>query len=305
MPPTHELVAAGRKALAARDGRAAVTALKAALAQSPRDPSIALLLAQALERDGQFVQAQKAWLWVASQVRAPLKPLRRAVALSLRRGDLDATAKLLRSITQQYPRLLTFRVELARLELGRGQANACREVALQLVDEAQAAGDPSLQAEGHLLAGLASVLGSKLTFAEKHLLQARDLAPDVVEPWLALASVRVLKKDRLRAEQLLLEAVQRFPKAFGPANNLGLLYLKTRDRQRRQKAIPLLERAALNAPQNKDVYLNLALAWYPRDAARARWCAQKALLSKRPATQRAARRLLTLLPPAPGTPRAS
>jgi Tfp pilus assembly protein PilF len=81
---------------------------------------------------------------------------------------------------------------------------------LALIDDALAANDVLHQAEGNLVAGLAFLLGSKPTYAEKHLMQARELKPDAVEPWLALASLRAHKKDRARAEQILSEAVRRF-----------------------------------------------------------------------------------------------
>ncbi len=71
--------------------------------------------------------------------------------------------------------------------------------------------------------------------------------------------------------------------------------MKSKDAQKREQAIPLFERAALNAPDNKDVYLNLAMAWYPKDRSRAKWCAQKAMLSTRPTTRSEAKRLLGLI----------
>jgi Tfp pilus assembly protein PilF len=210
MPSHQELMALGKKALGAGDAKAAIGALRSALEQKPEDPNTLLLLAQALERDEQLPQAQKAWLWCASRVRSPTMPLQRALAISLRRKNVEATHKLLSSITREYPALLTFKAQLARLELARGQVDACLELALALIDDALAANDVLHQAEGNLVAGLAFLLGSKPTYAEKHLMQARELKPDAVEPWLALASLRAHKKDRARAEQILSEAVRRF-----------------------------------------------------------------------------------------------
>lgn len=295
MPSHQEWVSLGKKALGEQDASAAVSAFRAALELKPDDANTLLLLAQALERDEQLPQAQKAWLWCASRVRSPTMPLQRALAISLRRKNVEATRKLLLSITAEYPRLLTFKAQLARLELARAQVDACVEVALALIDDAVAVNDVLHQAEGNLIAGLAFLMGSKPTYAEKHLLQARELKPDAVEPWLALASLRSLKKDVVRAEQLLTEAVRKFPAEFGPANDLALLYLKSKDATKRQQAIPLFERAALNAPDNKDVYLNLAVAWYPQNRERARWCAQKAMLSTRPSTRAEAKRLIALV----------
>lgn len=295
MPSHQELIALGKKALRAEDAHAAVDAFRKALEQKPDDANTLLLLAQALERDEQLPQAQKAWLWCASRVPSPTTPLQRALAVSLRRKNVEATHKLLQSITTEYPGLLTFKAQLARLELGRGHIDACLELALALIDEAVAANDVLHHAEGNLLAGLGFLLGSKPTYAEKHLMLARELKPDSVEPWLALASLRSRKKDRVRAEQILSEAVRKFPKEFGPANDLALLYLKSKDAEKRQQAIPLFERAALNAPDNKDVYLNLAMAWYPQNRERAKWCAQKAMLSSRPTTRAEAKRLLGLI----------
>lgn len=300
MASHQDLVSRGKKALTGGQPRAAVDALRAALEQKPDDPNTVLLLAQALERDGQLPQAQKAFLWCASRTRSPLIPLERAVAVSLGRKDTASTRKLLLSIIEQYPKLLTFQARLARLELARGELDASRERALALIDEAVAAKDVLHEAEGSLIAGLTFLMSSKPTPAEMHLLRARELKPDVVEPWLALATLRSLKKDPFRAEQILTEAVSRFPKEFGPANNLGLLLLKSRNPEKRKQAIPLLERAALNAPDELDVYLNLAIAWYPVDRQRAGWCAKKAMGSTRASTRREAKRLLDLAtaPPA-------
>ncbi len=201
MPSRRELIALGKQALVDQDANAAVGAFRAALSEKPDDANTLLLLAQALERDGQLPQAQKAWLWLASHVRSPAMPLQRALAISLRRKNLEATRKLLLSITAEYPAQLTFKAQLARLDLGRAELEACLAVALALIDDAVAANDVLHQAEGNLIAGLAFLMASKPTYAEKHLLQARELKPDAVEPWLALASLRSLKKDRVRAEQ--------------------------------------------------------------------------------------------------------
>lgn len=295
MPSHSELISRGKQALVEKDASGAVTAFRAALEQKPHDANTLLLLAQALERDEQLPQAQKAWLACAARVRSPTMPLERALALSLRRKNLDATRKLLGSIVEQYPKLLTFKAQLARFELGRANVGACLELALALLDEAEAANDTLHRAEANLIAGLAFLLSSKPTSAEKHLLAARELKPDAVEPWLALASLRALKKDRVRAEQILTEAVRKFPKEFGPANDLALLYVKSTDPEKRKQAIPLFEKAALNAPNDKDVYLNLAIAWHPHDRARAKWCAQKAMLSPRASTQKEAKRLIELI----------
>jgi len=75
MPSHQELIALGKKALGDQNAKEAISALRAALEQKPDDANTLLLLAQALERDEQLPQAQKAWLWCASRVRSPTMPL--------------------------------------------------------------------------------------------------------------------------------------------------------------------------------------------------------------------------------------
>ncbi|MCU0697141.1 MAG: tetratricopeptide repeat protein [Myxococcaceae bacterium] len=285
----------GTEALKAKDFTAAIHHLEAAASTDATNANGLLRLAQAYEASKQFDLAFKTYLKCSRHAPRPGLPLTKALDMLCRQSRFEEAAGVMRQLVSALPTALPIYVKLARVELGLGQPAKARDTALALVREATRAGHEPLVAEGHLLAGLALLLSSRATEAEKHLLEARQRAPGSAEAWVALAKLRELKKDRIKAEAILREAVARLPRAFAPANELGLLLMRSRSAKRHTEAIRFLEKAALNQPANRDVYLNLALAWYPSNKERAHWCARQAMHSRSQATRAEARRLLEKL----------
>lgn len=279
----------GRALLSRKEFAAAASALVLAGRLQPKSAHVHWYLGLALEAQGQLgaaVRVFRSAVELAPTEHAPLVGTARVLA---RLGHHAKALEGFERASALAPREPSIYPDIARLSIKLGDLpRALKAVkALRKLEKKSA--------EGAYLEGLISLLSGKGLAADKHLTEARKLAPGSLEPLIALARVKSMLHDDAAAEQILEDALKRFPADAGPAKDLTVLWLRQPGKPKQAQARTVLAAAAKKHPDDLELQLNLALAWADQDKARARKHAQSAAASKSPDVSGQAQKLIAAL----------
>lgn len=257
--PTPALLLRGEIALQANYPSGALSRAQIILRENPDHPAALFLLARALTRLDEPLEALNAIEKAIGQSTDPrryqlerARILRRlpASAKSSGRKDLpnaDAAASTLgelQALAERYPQEPAFLVPLAELLAETGQdENAFQTARLALQSNGKL--DAADQAMMHLLVGRPLRQSGQLDQAIHHLSEAMNLAPNRLEPALELCQALHESRQHAQALKVIEKAIALAPEDYRPYFHAGLVLKETKDYLGAEE---MLRRAARLAP---------------------------------------------------------
>jgi len=223
---------------------------------APQDPTVALMVGQALAEAGQDEQAE-AILERAHEFAPHSAQAAYQLALVLQRVNrVDEAIQLLKSVVETEPTNVD---ALVNLGLALTQAHQARD-AVPYLQHAIALKPDDATAHQNLAAALLQV--NETADAVVELQAALQLTPDSPQLHYNLGAAYKIEDDAARAIPELETAAKLDPKAYEPQYLLGVLYMQ---QARYQEAAPRLEASLKLHPQNGDGWATLGSVYNKLD----------------------------------------
>jgi len=245
------LLLRARVALEANSPRGAQSRAQAVLRLFPNNLEALQIMAQALKA---LDQPAEALTWIEKSIPLvddPLPLLIERVRLIKAAQGLEASARALQELAQQYPGDAEVLAMLAETQFEQGQIDAGLQTARQALQGSKGSLEPHMEALLHYLLGSQLRRAGQLDQAVHHLSEALQLDPDRFEAYMELGQTQRDRRQLAQALQVYQQAIDLFPYDPRPYHQAGVTLKEMKDYL---AAESMLRRAADLAPDDVTIH---------------------------------------------------